>query len=151
MWGLLSEAGCPAVADPGAEVVALAQRHGHIVTPLVGPSAILLALMGSGFNGQHFAFTGYLPVAPADRQKALRRLESRAYAENQTQLFIEAPYRNMKMLNDILRVCRADTRLCIAADLTLRTEYIRTHTIKEWKQQALPNLNKRPCIFLIYK
>ncbi len=148
--GVLSEAGCPAVADPGADVVAVAQRRGYTVVPLVGPSSLLLALMASGFNGQSFAFAGYLPVSPAERAKALKRLESRAYAENQTQLFIETPYRNMRMLDDILRTCQPATRLCVAADLTLPTEYVRTLTVREWRTHR-PELGKRPCIFLLYK
>ncbi len=148
--GILSEAGCPAVADPGADVVAIAQQKNYKVVPLVGPSSILLALMGSGFNGQSFAFTGYLPVQSADRIKALKKLESRVYSESQTQIFIETPYRNMKMLEDILNTCQNNTRLCIGVDITLESEFIKTKTIKEWKKQ-LPDLNKRPCIFLIYK
>ena len=148
--GVLSEAGCPAVADPGADVAAIAQQKNYRLIPLVGPSSILMALMGSGFNGQSFAFTGYLPVQPAERAKVLKKLESRAYAEDQTQIFIETPYRNMKMLEDILNVCQPTTRLCIAVDITLESEFIKTKTIKEWKKQC-PDLNKRPCIFLIYK
>jgi len=148
--GVLSEAGCPAIADPGADVVAMAQRNNFKVVPLVGPSSILLSLMGSGFNGQSFAFVGYLPIQPAERSKALKKLESRAYAEDQSQIFIETPYRNMKMLEEILLSCQANTRLCIAADITLETEFIKTKTIREWKTQ-LPDINKRPCIFLIYK
>lgn len=148
--GVISEAGCPAVADPGADVVAVAQRRGYTVVPLVGPSSLLLALMASGFNGQSFAFAGYLPVPPAERAKALKRLEARAYAENQTQLFIETPYRNMRMLDDILRTCQPATRLCVAADLTLPTEYVRTLTVREWRTHR-PELGKRPCIFLLYK
>lgn len=147
--GIISEAGCPAIADPGADVVHLAQAQGLDVVPLVGPSSILLALMASGFNGQSFAFTGYLPIPPAERAKALKRLETRAHAEHQSQIFIETPYRNMKMLNDILQNCQPDTQLCIAADITLSTEYIRTRTIKQWKN-TLPDLNKRPCIFILY-
>lgn len=148
--GIISEAGCPAIADPGADVVGIAQSKGYKVVPLVGPSSILLALMGSGFNGQSFAFVGYLPVQPADRVKALKKLESRVYAENQSQLFIETPYRNMKMLEDILATCQANTRLCIAADITLETEYIVTKTVKAWKGN-LPDINKRPAIFILYK
>ena len=147
--GLLSEAGCPAIADPGADVVALAQLANIQVIPLVGPSSVLLALMASGFNGQSFAFNGYLPVQPADRTKAIKRLENRAHNEKQSQIFIETPYRNMKMLEDILAVCQPATRLCIAADITLETEFIRTKTIRDWKKQ-LPDLNKRPCIFILY-
>ena len=147
--GVISEAGCPAIADPGADVVAIAQEKGFKVVPLVGPSSILLALMASGFNGQSFAFNGYLPVQLADRTKAIKRLENRAHSEKQPQIFIETPYRNMKMLEDILAVCQPATRLCIAADITLETEFIRTKTIRDWKKQ-LPDLNKRPCIFILY-
>lgn len=148
--GVLSEAGCPAIADPGADVVAMAQKNNFTVVPLVGPSSILLSLMASGFNGQSFAFVGYLPIQPADRAKMLRKLENRAYTEDQSQIFIETPYRNMKMLEEILHVCQPKTRLCIAVDITLETEFIKTKTVKEWKTQ-LPDLSKRPCIFLIYK
>ena len=148
--GVLSEAGCPAIADPGADVVAIAQRNNFTVIPLVGPSSILLALMASGFNGQSFAFVGYLPIQPADRAKTLHKLEGRAYSENQSQIFIETPYRNMKMLEEILQTCQPATRLCIAADITLSTEFIKTKSVKDWKSQLL-DLNKRPCIFIIYK
>ncbi len=148
--GVISEAGCPAVADPGADVVAIAQREGHKVVPLVGPSSILLAVMGSGFNGQSFAFHGYLPIAPADRAKRLKQLESRSAAEHQTQLFIETPYRNHKIIADILATCNPRTKLCIASGLTTDKEYICSKTIKEWKQTILPDLNKIPTIFAIY-
>lgn len=148
--GVISEAGCPAVADPGADVVAIAQRKGLQVVPLVGPSSIILAVMGSGFNGQSFAFNGYLPIEPDERIKTLKKLEQRAYTENQTQLFIETPYRNAKMMADILKACRPQTHLCIAAGLTTADEYIRTRTVKEWGGK-LPNLDKVPCIFLIYR
>ena len=148
--GVISEAGCPAVADPGADVVAIAQRKGLQVVPLVGPSSIILAVMGSGFNGQSFAFNGYLPIEPDDRIKTLKKLEQRAYTENQTQLFIETPYRNAKMMADILKACRPQTHLCIAAGLTTKDEYIHTRTIKEWGGK-LPQIEKIPCIFLIYK
>ena len=148
--GVISEAGCPAVADPGADVVAIAQREGHKVVPLVGPSSILLAVMGSGFNGQSFAFHGYLPIAPADRAKRLKQLESRSAAEHQTQLFIETPYRNHKIIADILATCNPRTKLCIASGLTTDKEYICSKSIKEWKQTTLPDLNKIPTIFAIY-
>lgn len=148
--GILSEAGCPAIADPGAEVVAIAQRNDFKVIPLVGPSSILLALMASGFNGQSFAFNGYLPIQPAERAKALRTLESKAFTENQSQIFIETPYRNMKMVEEILNSCKPSTHLCIAADITLESEFIKTKTMSEWKK-TLPDLNKRPCIFILYK
>lgn len=148
--GVISEAGCPAIADPGADVVAIAQSKSYKVVPLVGPSSILLALMASGFNGQSFAFNGYLPVQPSDRVKAIKRLENRVYAENQSQLFIETPYRNMKMLEDILQSCRPETKLCVAADITLETEFIITLPVSVWKKN-IPDLNKRPCIFILYK
>ena len=148
--GVISEAGCPAVADPGADVVAIAQQRNYVVKPLVGPSSILLSLMASGFNGQSFTFHGYLPIQQSDRAKMLKKMEVQIYNNNQTQLFIETPYRNMKMLEDILTVCMPDTKLCIAVDITLETEFIKTKTVKEWKSQK-PDLNKRPCIFILYK
>ena len=132
--GVISEAGCPAVADPGADVVAIAQRKNLKVVPLVGPSSIILSVMGSGFNGQSFAFHGYLPIEPSERVKRLKELEQRIYNESQTQLFIETPYRNN----------------CIAANITCEGEYIKTKTVREWKGH-LPDLSKIPCIFLIYK
>ena len=148
--GVISEAGCPAVADPGADVVAIAQRKNLKVVPLVGPSSIILSVMGSGFNGQSFAFHGYLPIEPSERIKRIKALEGRIYTENQTQLFIETPYRNNKMMEDIVKNCRPTTKLCIAANITCEDEYIKTKTIKEW-QGKLPDLSKIPCIFLIYK
>jgi 16S rRNA (cytidine1402-2'-O)-methyltransferase len=148
--GVLSEAGCPAIADPGADVVAYAQQIGSRVVPLVGPSSIILALMASGFNGQSFAFNGYLPVQLPDKIKALKKYESRIVHDQQTQIFIETPYRNAKTLADILTNCPPDFRLCIAADITLSTEYIVTDTIKSWKNN-IPDLNKRPAIFILYR
>jgi 16S rRNA (cytidine1402-2'-O)-methyltransferase len=148
--GVVSEAGCPAVADPGADIVAIAQRKNLRVVPLVGPSSIVLALMASGFNGQNFAFQGYLPVDSEQRMKALKTLEQHVYSENQTQLFIETPYRNDKMIEDILKTCKSATKLCVAADITLKTEFIRTKRIDEWRKQ-IPELGKRPCIFALYK
>lgn len=148
--GIISEAGCPAVADPGADIVALAHRKGIRVVPLVGPSSILLAQMASGFNGQSFAFVGYLPIEAAERQKRLRKLEHRAKEENQTQLFIETPYRNMKLFDELTATLRGDTMLCIACDITLESEYIETRTIGEWKQKKPQDLNKRPTIFGIF-
>ena len=148
--GVISEAGCPAVADPGADVVAIAQRKNLKVVPLVGPSSIILSVMGSGFNGQSFAFHGYLPIEPGERAKKIRTLEQRVYAEHQTQLFIETPYRNNKMVEDILQNCRPQTKLCIAANITCEGEYIKTKTVKEW-QGKVPDLSKIPCIFLLYK
>ena len=148
--GVISEAGCPAVADPGADVVAIAQRKGLRVIPLVGPSSIILSVMGSGFNGQSFAFHGYLPIDAPERIKTLKLLEQRIYSENQTQLFIETPYRNHKMFDDIVSTCRPQTKLCIAANLTCEGEYIKTRSIKDWKGHC-PDLSKIPCIFLLYK
>lgn len=148
--GIISEAGCPAIADPGADVVFLAQKKNIKVVPLVGPSSILMALMASGFNGQSFAFVGYLPIESGERIRTLKKLENRAYAENQTQIFIETPYRNGKMLEDIVGGCQKNTLLCIAADISLESEFIKTKTIGEWKNQ-LPELSKRPCIFALYK
>ena len=148
--GVISEAGCPAVADPGADVVAIAQRKGLKVVPLVGPSSIILSVMASGFNGQSFAFNGYLPIKPDERAKKLRQLEQRIYNEDQTQLFIETPYRNGKMLEDILANCRPQTKLCIAATLTCADEYVQTRTVKDWRGRV-PDLSKIPCIFLLYK
>ena len=148
--GVISEAGCPAVADPGADVVAIAQRKNLKVVPLVGPSSIILSVMGSGFNGQSLAFHGCLPIEPGERIKRIKALEGRIYTENQTQLFIETPYRNNKMMEDIVKNCRPTTKLCIAANITCEDEYIKTKTIKEW-QGKLPDLSKIPCIFLIYK
>ncbi len=148
--GVISEAGCPAVADPGADVVAIAQRKGLKVVPLVGPSSIILSVMASGFNGQSFAFNGYLPIESGERAKKLKMLEQRVYNEQQTQLFIETPYRNNKMVEEILKTCRPQTKLCIAANLTCEDAYVRTRTLKEWKGQV-PDLSRIPCIFLLYK
>lgn len=148
--GVISEAGCPAVADPGADVVAIAQRKNYPVVPLVGPSSILMSVMASGFNGQSFAFHGYLPIEPGERAKKLKTLEQRVYAESQTQLFIETPYRNHKMIEDILQNCRPQTKLCIAANITCEGEFIQTRTVKDWKGH-IPELSKIPCIFLLYK
>ena len=148
--GVISEAGCPAVADPGADVVAIAQRKGLKVVPLVGPSSIILSVMASGFNGQSFAFHGYLPIKPDERARKLKQLEQRIYSEDQTQLFIETPYRNGKMIEDIIKNCRPQTKLCIAANLTCDDEFVRTRTVKDWRGKA-PDLSKIPCIFLLYK
>ena len=149
--GVISEAGCPAVADPGADVVAIAQRQNLKVIPLVGPSSMIMAVMASGLNGQSFAFNGYLPVDPQDRAKKLKALETRAWNEHQTQLFIETPYRNLKMFQALLQNLRPQTRMCIAAGITTHDEYIHTHTIAEWKKIELPDLSKVPAIFLINK
>ena len=148
--GVISEAGCPSVADPGADVVAIAQRRGLKVVPLVGPSSIILSVMAAGFNGHNFAFNGYLPIDATERVQKLKQLEQRVYTEDQTQLFIETPYRNNRMVEEIVRSCRPQTRLCIAANLTCEGEYVRSRTIKEWKGH-IPDLSKIPCIFLLYK
>ncbi len=148
--GVLSEAGCPAIADPGADVVAIAQEKKIKVVPLVGPSSILLSLMASGFNGQSFAFLGYLPIESGARVKALKQMEQRVYTEHQTQIFIETPYRNQKMVDEILKSCRPQTKLCIAANLTCEDEFVQTKTIKDWKGK-MPDLSKIPTIFLLYK
>ena len=148
--GVISEAGCPAIADPGADVVRLAQMNGFKVIPLVGPSSILMSLMASGFNGQSFAFHGYLPIETSERAKMIRKLEARAYAEDQTQIFIETPYRNEKILEDLIKNCRQDTQLCVAANITCEDEWIVTKRIKAWVGKKT-EIGKRPCIFLIYK
>ena len=149
--GVISEAGCPAVADPGADIVSIAQREGLRVVPLVGPNSMIMAVMSSGLGGQSFAFNGYLPVEPADRAKRLKVLETRAWTEGQTQLFIETPYRNRKMFESLLATLRPQTRLCIAAGITTKDEFIRTLRISEWKSAKLPDLGKIPAIFLINK
>ncbi len=147
--GLVSEAGCPAVADPGANLVALAQREGIRVVPLVGPSAILLALMGSGLSGQNFAFHGYLPVKEEERQKKLRELEKDSRQETRTQIFIETPYRNRQLLETAIKTCAPGTRICVASDLTLANETITTRTTEEWRSRGLPEVDRRPTVFLL--
>lgn len=147
--GVISEAGVPGVADPGALVVEACHRRGIRVVPLVGPSSILLALMASGLNGQSFAFNGYLPVKPAERAQVIRRFERRARSEGQSQLFIEAPYRNAKLLEQLLQVLAPDTRLTLAVDLTAPGGQVTTRTVAEWRRAPLPELNKRPAIFII--
>jgi len=148
--GLLSEAGVPCVADPGSLIVQQAHKKNIQVVPLVGPSSILLAMMASGMNGQNFSFNGYLPVNKNDRIKALKYLEKRALTENQSQIFIETPYRNQHVLNDIIEACTSQTMVCIAIDITLPSEKIVTKSIAEWKNN-LPDLNKKPVIFIIGK
>jgi 16S rRNA (cytidine1402-2'-O)-methyltransferase len=148
--GLLSEAGCPAIADPGSDIVRLAHEIGIQVVPLVGPSSIILALMSSGMNGQSFAFNGYLPIEQAERKAALKRLEKLSHDHNQTQIFIETPYRNNKILEDICAILHPNTRVCVACDLTLPTEYIKTTTVSEWKHIKV-DLHKRPAIYLMHK
>jgi 16S rRNA (cytidine1402-2'-O)-methyltransferase len=145
---VVSEAGCPGIADPGADVVRIAHQKGIKVVPLVGPSSILLALMASGLNGQNFTFNGYLPVKPAERIKALQELEKKAKFNHQTQIFIETPYRNNQLLQDILKCCQPQTWLCIAADITGNEEFIVTKSIQQWKM-AIPELHKKPVIFLM--
>lgn len=147
--GVISEAGVPAVADPGQLVVEACHRVGIRVVPLVGPSSIIMAVMASGLSGQSFAFNGYLPVKEPERTRAIKRLEARAVNEQQSQLFIEAPYRNTKLAEQILASCGANTRLSIACDITSKEEYIRTATIAEWRKQGLPEINKRPTIFIL--
>jgi 16S rRNA (cytidine1402-2'-O)-methyltransferase len=146
--GILSEAGCPAIADPGNLIVQVAHSVNARVIPMIGPNSMLLALMASGLNGQNFQFTGYLPIKPPERTKMIRELEQDSAKKNQTQLFIETPYRNNQLMKDILDNCKDYTRVCVAADITAPTEYIKTKTVKEWKQQV-PDLHKRPAIFLL--
>lgn len=148
--GLISEAGLPAVADPGAALVALCHRHGIEVVPQVGPSSLMLALMGSGLNGQSFAFRGYLPAKTDERRAAIREVEKLSGALHQTQIFIETPYRNDALLADLLANLSPQTRLCLAADLTLESQTIRTMSVAEWKKIGF-SVGKRPCVFLILK
>lgn len=148
--GLMSEAGCPGVADPGAAIVKLAHEKGIQIVPLVGPSSILLAMMASGMNGQSFAFNGYLPIDKGDKKAALKHYEKLSKEKGQSQLFIETPYRNNKLMEDLLLLLQGDTHLCIAADITLPTEYIRTKTVSQWKKEK-PDLHNRPCIFIIHR
>lgn len=146
--GLISEAGLPAVADPGAQLVALCHQHGIKVVPLVGPSSLMLALMGSGLNGQSFAFVGYLPAKTEERRKAIREIEKRSAQSGQTEIFIETPYRNDSLMADLLATLQPGTKLCIAADITLNNETITTKTVKGWRSSPM-SVGKRPCVFLI--
>lgn len=148
--GILSEAGAPAVADPGARLVKLAHQYQIKVVPLVGPSSILLALMASGFNGQEFAFHGYLPMDQKKRQAMIKQLEGESRRHDRTQIFMEAPYRNNELLKDVVNSCSAATQLCTATDITLPTEEITSKYIQEWGSGKLPDLHKRPTIFLLY-
>lgn len=148
--GLMSEAGCPGVADPGADIVNKAHKMGIKVVPLVGPSSILLALMASGFNGQSFTFHGYLPIDKAERSRRIKELENLAVKHHQTQLFIETPFRNNPMLEEILKSAAPQTRLCIACNITGEDEFIQTKTVAEWKKH-IPDLHKKPTIFLLYR
>lgn len=147
--GLISEAGCPAVADPGSDLVALAHNEGIQVLPMIGPSSIVLALMGSGLSGQNFAFHGYLPAKSELRQKRLRELEKDSLQEKRTQIFIETPYRNMQMLETLINTCAPNTKICVATDLTLATESINTRTTIEWRRQGLPSIKRQPTVFLL--
>ena len=148
--GLMSEAGCPGVADPGAVIVKLAHEKGIQVVPLVGPSSILLAIMASGMNGQSFTFNGYIPIDKSEKKIYLKLLEKTSQEKNQSQIFIETPYRNNKMLEDIIQALQPSTHLCIAADITLPTEYIKTMKVAEWKN-AMVDLHNRPTIFIIHR
>ena len=148
--GLMSEAGCPGVADPGAVIVKIAHEKGIQVVPLVGPSSILLALMASGMNGQSFTFNGYLPIDKSEKKQAIKGLEKLSFDKNQSQIFIETPYRNNKLLEDILQTLQPNTLLCVACDITLPTEYIKTMSVNNWKKQKV-DLHNRPCIFIIHK
>lgn len=148
--GLMSEAGCPGVADPGAVIVKLAHENGIQVIPLVGPSSILLALMGSGMNGQSFAFNGYLPIDKGDKKAALKSYENLSSSKSQSQIFIETPYRNNKLLEDLLQMLQPNTHLCIATDITLPTEFIKTLRVADWKKMKI-DLHNRPTIFIIHK
>lgn len=147
--GIISEAGCPGVADPGQLLVAVAQDLNAQLKPLVGPSAILLSLMASGLNGQDFRFRGYIPIDGAERSKIIRQMEQDVKKDGCTQLFIETPYRNNAMVKDLLNILQGTTRLCIAADITSPREYVVTRTIREWKEKGVPDLHKIPVMFLI--
>jgi len=147
--GIISEAGCPGVADPGQQLVAVAQQMGVTVKPLVGPNSILLALMASGMNGQQFQFTGYLPIDTGERVKAIKQLEQESRQKSCTQIFIETPYRNNQLLETLTKTCQPQTQICVAVDLTSDTESIQTRTAQQWKT-AMPHLHKRPAIFLLY-
>ena len=148
--GLMSEAGCPGVADPGAVIVKLAHEKGIQVIPLVGPSSILLAMMASGMNGQSFTFNGYLPIDKREKKSALKNFEKLSFDKNQSQIFIETPYRNNKLVEDILQALQPSTHLCIATDITLPTEYIKTLRVADWKKTKV-DLHNRPTIFIIHK
>lgn len=148
--GIISEAGCPGVADPGADVVKLAHEKNIQIVPLVGPSSILMSLMASGFNGQNFAFNGYLPIKANERAKKIKQLDTRSLSESQTQIFIEAPYRNNQLVKDLIQNCSSGTRLCIAMDITMESEFIKTLPIKAWKNIDV-DLHKKPAIFLLHR
>jgi len=148
--GIISEAGCPGVADPGQVLIDAAQQLNAVIHPLVGPSAILLSLMASGMNGQCFQFVGYLPIDAVQRKKALKELEADSHKRNCTQIFIETPYRNNQLIRDVLETCKNETRFCIAADITASAEYIKTKSVSEWKKLQAPDIHKRPAMFLIH-
>lgn len=147
--GVISEAGVPGVADPGADIVALAHKHDIRVVPLVGPSSILMAMMASGQNGQSFSFVGYLPVKEPERTRHIRNLEQRAISERSAQIFIEAPYRNIKLFDTLVKSLKPTIRLTVACDITSHDEYIKTATIEQWRRKAVPNIEKRPTIFIL--
>lgn len=146
--GIISEAGAPGIADPGAEIVSIAHEEGIRVVPLVGPSSIFMALMASGMNGQNFSFNGYLPIEGSERKKKIKFIENLSYKTGQSQIFMETPYRNVKLFDELKLVCKPQTRLCIARELSLNTEYIRSLSIADWQSEK-PELHKRPCIFII--
>lgn len=148
--GILSEAGLPCIADPGSEIVRLAHQHKIKVVPLSGPSSIFLALMASGFNGQNFVFHGYLPIEKTARTKKIKEIENAVYSKGQTQIFIEAPYRNLQLFHTIVTTCQAETIVCTATDLTTDQESIQVKTVKEWKNKV-PDINKKPTVFLLYR
>ena len=148
--GIMSEAGCPGIADPGSEIILLAHKYGIGVIPLTGPSSIFLALMASGFNGQNFQFHGYLPIERGAREKKILNIEKQAYTHDQTQIFMETPYRNNQIMAALIKLLKPDTLLCIACDLTSGGEFIQTRAIKNWKNK-IPDLHKRPAIFLMYR
>ncbi len=149
--GLLSESGVPCVADPGNEVVRAARRKGIRVAPMVGPSSILMALMASGFNGQNFAFIGYLPIDKNERGRYLKKLEERIFREDQTQIFIEAPYRNQKLLDDLIQRLSPETKICVAREISGSNELIEVHRVQEWRKRKKPDIQKQNTIFLLYK
>ena len=149
--GLMSEAGMPGIADPGADIAKIAHAHGLQVVPYAGPSSIMLALSASGLNGQNFTFNGYLPANPQERVKKLTELDAHSVKENVTHIFIETPYRNQHLFDSILSTCSSNTMVCVACDITDESEFIRTLAVKDWKRMKKPNLHKRPAVFLIHR
>ena len=147
--GIISECGCPAIADPGAIIIEIAHKKNIKVIPLVGPSSIMLSLMASGFNGQSFSFLGYLPIDKGERTRKIKEIERDVYNKKQTQIFIETPFRNLHLFNDIINTCKDSTLLCVACDITLNSEIIKTKSISEWRKST-PDINKRPTVFLLY-